>query len=240
MGKKAICFLMVLMATIVSVPLCVLAQDCAGYYLFVNKAEYELIHYDKKDKLTGRVYHKITSVNSSPTKTEATIHSKRHGEEGNLTTEGDYTVYCQEGSVFIDIGIMVNPDLLEAHQNADIKIQGDQLEYPSTLAVGQTLKDGSSTIDVLDKKNGQILSSIVVTITGRTVSEKESINVPAGAYNAYKIKQDMEIRTRTDMNKQVTRLQIVEYFAPGIGMVRSESYKNGKLIAYSVLSKANK
>ena len=80
-----------------------------------------------------------------------------------------------------------------------------------------------------------------MNITGRTVGDKESINVPAGAYNAFKINQDMEMQTKAmGMNMPATRIQTVEYFVPGVGMVRSESYRNGKLMSYSVLNKLSK
>jgi hypothetical protein len=225
-----------MVAIIALVPL--RAQDCAGYYLLNNNAEYELINYDKKDKLTGRVHYKVTSVNSSPTKTEATIHSKIFDEKGRLTTEGDYTVSCHDGSVMIDMRSMVNPDMLSAYQNMEVKMQGDQIDYPTTLAAGQKLKDGTITIDVLDKQSGQALTTMVMTITGRTVGDKESINVPAGAYNAFKINQDMEMQTKAmGMKMPSTRIQTIEYFVPGVGLVRSESYRNGKLLSYSVLNK---
>ncbi|MER2997293.1 TapB family protein [Pontibacter populi] len=242
MKNKVFYFLMLLtVATIVSVPVRVLAQECSGYYMLNNNAEYELINYDKKDKLTGRVHYKVTSVNSSPTKTEANIHSKIYDEKGKLATEGDYTVTCQNGSILIDMRSMMNPGMLAAYKDMDVKMHGDQINYPSTLTAGQKLEDGTFTIDVLDKQSGQALTSIVMNITERIVGDKENINVPAGAYNAYKINQEMEMQTKAmGMSMPATRIQTVEYFVPGVGMVRSESYKNGKLLSYSVLNKLSK
>lgn len=242
MKKRNLLYLFVLVALAwVAAPPKAAAQDCSGYYLLTNDAEYELLNYDRKDKLTGRVHYKVTSINSSPAKTEATIHSKIFDEKGKLTTEGNYTVTCQEGSILIDMRSLLNPDMLAAYRNMEMKMKGDQMDYPSGLTAGQKLKDGSLTIDVLDKESGQQLSSMVMNITGRTVGEQESINVPAGAYNAFKINQDMEMRTKAmGMNMPATRIQTVEYFVPGVGMVRSESYRNGKLLSYSVLNKLAK
>ncbi|NDK56464.1 TapB family protein [Pontibacter fetidus] len=239
MKKRSFWFLLLfVVATIFWAPVSTLAQDCAGYYLLKNNTEYELINYDKKDKLTGRVLYKVTSVNSSPGKTEATIHSKILDEKGKLTTEGDYTVSCQDGSMLIDMRSMVNPDMLAAYQNMEVKMEGDQMDYPSTLTTGQKLKDGTISIDVLDKQSGQPLTSMVMTITGRTVGNTESINVPAGAYNAFKINQDLELQTKAmGMKMPATRMQTIEYFVPGVGLVRTETYRNGKLLAYSVLNR---
>jgi len=242
MKKRILYFLFALVtATIVLPTQNTQAQDCTGYYLLTNNSEYELLNYDRKDKLTGKVHYKVTSVNSSPAKTEATIHSKIYDNKGKLTTEGDYTVSCQDGNILIDMRSMVNPDMLAAYKNMEVKMQGDQMDYPATLTTGQQLKDGTFTIDVLDKESKQPLSSTTMTVTGRKVGEKESINVPAGAFNAFKINQDMEMRTKAmGMNMPATRLQTVEYFAPGVGMVRSEAYRNGKLMSYTVLNKLNK
>lgn len=242
MEKRFLYFLLIILTiTIVSIPKLAYAQECTGYYLLTNNAEYELLNYDRKDKLTGKVHYKVTSVNSSPTKTEASIHSSIYDNKGKLTTEGDYTVSCQDGVILIDMQSMVNPAMLEAYKDMEVKMQGDQMDYPANLTSGQKLKDGTFTIDVLDKQSKQPLSSIVMNVTGRTVGEKESINVPAGAFNAFKISQDMEMQTKAmGMNMPATRVQTVEYFAPGVGMVRSESYRNGKLMSYSVLNKVNK
>ncbi|HEY4651372.1 MAG TPA: hypothetical protein VIG72_08155 [Pontibacter sp.] len=241
MRIKAFCLLLFLvLATIVATPQ-VLAQECSGYYLLTNSAEYELINYDRKDRLAGRVYYKVTSVNSSPTKTEAIIHSRILDDKGNLTTESDYTVSCKDGSMLVDMRSMVNADLLAAYRNMEVKTQGDQLDYPATLTTGQELKDATFTIDVLDKETQQPLTTIVMHVTGRTVGEKENIHVPAGAYTAFKINQELEIRTETmSTNVPPARIRTVEYFVPGLGMVRSEAYKNGKLISYSVLNKVTK
>jgi hypothetical protein len=239
MKNKIFSFLLVfIVATIVSVPVRVMAQDCSGYYMLHNNAEYELANYDKKDKLTGRVQYKVTSVNSSPAKTEATLHSKVFDEKGELATESDYIVTCQNGGILIDIRSMMDPEMFAAYQNMDVKMHGDHLNYPLMLTTGQKLDDGTFTIDVLDKQSGQALTSIVMNITERTVGDKESIHVPAGAYSAFKINQDMEMQTRAvGINMPATRLQTVEYFVPGVGMVRSEAYKNGKLQSYTVLNK---
>ncbi len=242
MFKRVLPYLLFVAVTLTAgFPQQVLAQDCSGYYLLSNNAEYEMITYDKKDKLTGRVHYKVTSVNSSPNETEATIHSKVFDNKGKLTTEGDYVVTCKGESISIDMRSIMNQGMLEAYKDMEVKMQGDFIDYPTSLSAGQKLNDGTMTIDVLDKKNGQALSSIVMSITDRKVGDKESINVPAGSYNAYKINQEMEMQTKAmGMNLPSSRIQTVEYFAPGVGVVRSESYRNGKLMSYSVLNKVSK
>jgi hypothetical protein len=217
------------------------AQHCDSYYMLSNNSEYELLNYDKKDNLTGKVQYKVTAVNSTPAKTEAVVHSKIFDDKGKMVSEGDFTVNCQNGIVSIDMRSMMNQDMMKAYPDMEVKMHGDFIDYPTTLTSGQKLKDVTYTIDVLDKNSGQALSSIIMNITGRTVGSKENVAVPAGNYSGYKINQDMEVRTKAmGVNMPASRLQTVEYFVPGLGMVRSETYRNGKLMSYSVLNKVAK
>ncbi|EJF11837.1 hypothetical protein [Pontibacter sp. BAB1700] len=60
-------------------------------------------------------------------------------------------------------------------------------------------------------------------------------------YEGFKINQDMEVQTRAiGMKMPGTRMQTVEWFVPGTGWIKSETYRNGKLMTYSVLNKINK
>lgn len=241
MKKRPWYFVLLLgLVTVLSAPE-VAAQACTGYYMLTDKSEYELLTFDRKDRQTGRMQYKVTSAKSTPSLTEATVQSKVFDDKDKMVTEGEYTVRCENGTVWIDMNAMVNPGMLAAYKDMEIKMQGDQIDYPSTLRAGQKLKDGSLTMDILDKESKQEISSMVMHVTDRQVGEKAAIKVPAGSYDSFKITQNMEMRSKAmGLNMPAMRMQTVEYFVPGVGMVRSESYRNGKLMAYTVLNKVSK
>ncbi|MBF8964421.1 hypothetical protein I0P70_14300 [Pontibacter sp. FD36] len=216
-------------------------QDCNGYMLLTENAEYEILNYNQRNKLTGRMLYKVTDVRRNGNKSEATVHTQMYDEKGKMANEGSYQVGCENGSIWIDMRSLMNPDMMEAYKNMEVKMEGDHMDYPASLSPGQQLKDGSFTINVIDKGSGQNMSTITMQVTGRTVGNKERLEVPAGTYEGFKINQDMEVQTRAmGMKMPSTRMQTVEWFVPGTGWIKSETYRNGKLMAYSVLNKINK
>ncbi|PVY44227.1 TapB family protein [Pontibacter virosus] len=231
----------VLFWVMLSIPVGTQAQDCNGYMLLTENAEYEILNYNQRNKLTGRVLYKVTDVRRDGNKSEATVHTQMYDEKGKMANEGSYQVGCESGSIWVDMRSLMNPDMMEAYKNMEIKMEGDHMDYPASLSPGQQLKDGSFTINVIDKGSGQNMSTITMQVTGRTVGNKESLEVPAGTYEGFKINQDMEVQTRAmGLKMPGTRMQTVEWFVPGTGWIKSETYRNGKLMAYSVLSKINK
>lgn len=238
MRKMYLLFVIALLCGFLSVPATTKAQDCSGYLLLTENAEYEILNYNQRNKLTGRVLYKVTDVQRNGGKSEATVHSKMYDEKGKMANEGSYKVGCENGSIWVDMRSLMNPDMMSAYKDMEIKMQGDHMDYPASISPGQKLKDGSFTIDVLDKNSGQNMSTITMLVTGRTVGDKERLEVPAGTYEGFKINQDMEVQTRAmGLKMPGTRMQTVEWFVPGTGWVKSETYRNGKLMAYSVLNK---
>ena len=217
------------------------AQDCKGYLLLTENAEYEILNYDQRDKLTGKVMYKVTDVRRNGDKSEATIHTTMYDDKGKLASEGSYQVGCENGSIWVDMRSLMNPSMMEAYKDMEIKMKGDQMAYPATLSPGQKLKDGSFTIDIIDKSSGQNMSTMTMLVTDRTVGDRQQLKVPAGTFEGFKINQDMEMQTRAmGMKMPGTRMQTVEWFVPGTGWVKSETYRNGKLMSYSVLNKIKK
>ncbi|PKV67047.1 TapB family protein [Pontibacter ramchanderi] len=232
---------MLLLWGLLSVPVSGSAQDCNGYLLLTKNAQYEILNYNQRNKLTGRVIYKVTDVRRDGNKTEATVHTQLYDEKGKMANEGSYQVGCENGSIWVDMRSLMNPDMMEAYKNMEVRMEGDHMDYPASLSPGQQLKDGTFTINVIDKGSGQNMSTITMLVTGRTVGDKERLEVPAGTYEGFKINQDMEVQTRAmGMKMPGARMQTVEWFVPGTGWVKSETYRNGKLMAYSVLNKINK
>ncbi|MBD1398891.1 hypothetical protein H9Q13_17105 [Pontibacter sp. JH31] len=226
---------------VMAIPAATIAQDCSGYLLLAENAEYEILNYNQRDKLTGKVMYKVTDVRKQGDKSEATIHTKMYDDKGKLASEGSYQVGCESGSIWIDMRSLMNPEMMEAYKNMEIRMEGDHMDYPATLSPGQKLKDGSFTINIVDKGSGQNISTITMAVTDRTVGERQQLEVPAGTYQGFKINQQMEMQTRAmGMKMPGTRMQTVEWFVPGTGWVKSESYRNGKLVSYSVLNKITK
>ena len=231
--------LLILLVVVLAVP--AKAQNCNEYMLLSNNAQYEILTYNNKDKLESRATYHVKNVNRNNGKVEATIQTKVYDNKDKPVSEGEFTVGCDGGTISMDMRSMMNPGMMEAYKNMEVSMEGDKMLYPGSLKAGQKLEDGTMTITVKDSGSGQTMSTMAMKITDRTVEGKESIKVPAGTYDSYKISQNTEMENRAmGMKMPGMRIQTVEYYVPSLGMVRSESYRNGKLMSYSVLNKVSK
>ena len=68
--------------------------------------------------------------------------------------------------------------------------------------------------------------NMTVNVTDREVIGKETVTTKAGTYECYKVSQKMSMKYIVN-----AQFSSVEYYAEGVGHVKSESYnKGGKLI----------
>ena len=77
------------------------------------------------------------------------------------------------------------------------------------------------------------MMNMTTTITDRKVEKKETIETPAGSFHCLIVTQKTTIANKL-LNKEYPSK---DWYVPGFGVVRSESYKsNGKLMGYSLLT----
>jgi hypothetical protein len=77
---------------------------------------------------------------------------------------------------------------------------------------------------------------MTVTITDRKVVGKESVTTPAGTFDCFKITSNSTIKTKTVVGITM-EFSAIEWLAPKAAIVKSESYKKGKLQGYTLLTK---
>lgn len=215
-------------------------SNCADYEMLRENAAYEMTSYDRKDRQTGRVLYEVRDLNRSGNQIEADMHTKVYDDKGKLVTEGNFAIGCDDGSIWMDMRSMMSEQMANGFQNMEMTMEGDRMLYPQGLQVGQKLPNGTMTMKMSDKGSGQPAMTMVMNVVDRTVEAKEAVNVPAGNYQGYKIRQQAEIENHAmGMKMPGMRMETVEYYVPKVGVVRSETYRNGKLLSYTVLSKIN-
>jgi hypothetical protein len=94
--------------------------------------------------------------------------------------------------------------------------------YPAGLSAGQTLPDANITVSA--STGGVSILNLTVIITNRKVVGTESVTVPAGTFECFKITYDVETKMMFKVNATVT-----EYVNMGVGNVKTETFdKKGK------------
>jgi hypothetical protein len=204
------------------------AQKCS-YMVLSAGAEIEMTHYDKGGDESMK---SITKVLSS-TGGEAKVAIKMLSKKGKELTKAQGTYRCRGDIFSFDLQMMLPPQQMEGMKDMEIKATPAELEFPSNMVVGSTLKDASMTIE--SYMNGMKLMTMSFAITNRKVESKESITTPAGTYDCFKISDNIKMKSVMNMDMRSTT-----WFAPGVGMIKTESYRGDKLMGTTMLTKVTK
>jgi len=209
-----------------------LAQECTSYYLLTKGANVEISLYDDKQKLSGRQEWTVRDVGINAKQTLATAAVVMYNGEGReLARADDITIQCADGQYSIDMrSLMMNG--APTGPAASGKSESAMALYPSSLQVGMTLPEANFTVDTSPAGFG---IRVKMAIKDRKVEGQETITTPVGKFNCYRIAYTYQMKAGIGVSYDG-----IEWFSPGVGVIKSESYRKGKLIGSSVLTKFTK
>ncbi len=221
-------------AILLMVSIAMQAQDCFKYFPQKEGTVMKTKHYDKKDKETGESVITILQKASSGGRQQIDVKFESTSPNTDSAFVGEYAYICEDGKVYVEMKSYLG-NQLAAYKGMDIEIDGDNIEMPTNPEAGQELGGGNVIATV--KNQGIPMMKISLDISNRKVEKKETLKTPAGTFDCFKITQDTESKIGFIKVKGSS----AEWFAEGIGLVRSESYdKRGKLVSYSVLHEITK
>lgn len=214
------------------------AQCHNAYFPMSDGVKFEQTSYNAKDKEEG----KTVSIVSSSNDEKVIVKNEIYDKKGELITSGDYEVICEGEQIKIDIEQFIPDELLSNYQNMEVIIEGDFLEFPNDLNVGQNLPDGNGKIEIkMGDGAVNMVTTITLTFTNRKVELQESLTTPAGTFETYKISQTTISEMEIMGISRETSVTSSNWIAKGVGTVKSENYdKKGKLIGYSLLTSFSK
>ncbi len=217
----------------------VYCQTCNdGYYPFNAGASWQLSSYTASNKLTDKSTSTINTVTKSTNGFKANVTGTGEDAKGKETFHSNYDIECANNVFKVDMKNMFNPDQMNAYKESkdmSIEFDGDNLETPKNLKVGDSLKTSSMTMTV--KNNGDVMVTMVMVIYDRYVQGKEDLTVPAGTYSCYKISYKTRVTSSYAGIPMKNTFETTQWLAKGIGMVKMESYNKGKLSSYTLLTK---
>src|SRR5688572_6230326 len=120
--------------------------QCNEFYQLENGSEWEFENYNAKGKLTGKTQQKVTSFTQAGSGYTATVHSVMVNDKGKEQFKSDLEMKCEGGTFYIDMRNFITEDQLKSLGSYETKVEATNLEVPSKLSIGQTLKDGNITI----------------------------------------------------------------------------------------------
>jgi hypothetical protein len=205
------------------------AQECPMYFPDKVGTIREMKSYDHRNRLTSivrqEILDKVVTDNAVRVKVRSTSYDNKESE----VYSGELEFICENGVFTFDLRNFLDPATMAAYDETTVNISGTNLEYPAVMTVGSGLPDGS----VLMAIEGPMRLNFSVNITDRKIEGREEITTDAGTFMCYKITYNVASRAViVNVNSSA-----VEWVAPGVGTVRTESYdRRGRLTGYSVLT----
>lgn len=207
------------------------AQDCRTFFLMNSGNEVETTFYDKKGEVSGRSLSKVSRVKQDGERLEAyfgtTVYSAKGKEQ---LSNSDVTVTCSKGTYTMDLRNLVPAESMASMKDMDVRVSGNFAEYPARLEPGMVLKDADMLAE--PSTGGMALLRMTVMLKNRKVEGKESVTTPVRTFDCYKITYDANLKMGIGVNYQVA-----EWFAPGFGVVKTETYRNGKIVGSTLITK---
>lgn len=190
---------------------------------------------DSKGKVT--VFSKTTCYDTYTDSTDAIIYKvKTEITDANnaFMSSREYEMKCKDSKLEIDVESYADPNALNKFQNMAIEIDTDDMSYPNSLSIGQTLPDAEITITTVSRFSNA--HDFKMRIMNREVISEESVTVSAGTFHCYKITYDMKLKSPVKK-----KFQVCEYISEGVGKVKTETYtKKGKISSSSLLVELKK
>ena len=199
------------------------AQDCNGYYFLQNNKTIEMAILNKKGEQSAKQVYTVSNVNNSGISTTADLNTEMFDKKGKSTAKGKARIKCDGGMMMVDMKMSIPMQPGGPAAESDVKADDIYMEYPTTMNVGDNLKNASMHLDM---DNNGMKQTVDMEVFDRKVESKENVTTPAGSWDCYKISYKSKMKIKTMGIGMPMNIEGVEYFAPGFGVVKTQS-KNG-------------
>lgn len=215
--------------------------QCNSFYPLKENMRYEYDHFDRKEKLSLRMSQIFKNITGSGTNMSATLAQEMFDpKKGDKIASSELVWECKDGTLHFDMKSMaLNMDNIQQMNMGDagmsVDVTGDELDLPTDLQVGQTLRDVSYHIKMT--MSGVNLMNRTFNVKERKVEAQESVTTPAGTFDCYKI----TFITVSEGGIGSGTVKTAMWYAKDAGLIKAENYKeDGKMISRQVLAKLSK
>jgi hypothetical protein len=204
-----------------------LAQDCNNYYFLQKNKTVEMTITNKKGDANGKQVYTVSDVTSNGDVITATVNSEMFDKKGKSIAKGHSQIACNGGVMMIDMTMQLPQQQQEQFAKADVKADKIFIEYPNNMKAGDKLKDATLSMDI---DNAGMKQNINMVTSDRTVAAKESVTTTAGTWDCFKITYKSKVTVKTMGIGMPFNIEGTEWFAPGFGIVKTESKYGGTAI----------
>lgn len=210
-----------------------MAQDCTFFFPQTKGTQLVRRGYDANKNLQNVMVYEVVDVQNTPSGELVTANYKYTDKSGKVVTTGSMQASCENGEFFMDMKEVASFPTAVSMMNTDVVVVGDFMNYPNTFSSDFEETEDSfdnATINVYKKGNRKDRANI--SVSDREYVTNEQVETPAGTFDCAKVRYNIDIRSP----KETISGYGYEWYAPNIGIVRSEQYgKNNVLQSYTVL-----
>ncbi len=203
------------------------AQDCNNYYFLQNNKTIEMTVYNRKGDPDGKYIYTVSDVKNSGATTTGTFQSEMFNKKGKSTVKGSGKVECKGGAMFMDMRVILPQAQQEQFAKADAKLESIYIEYPVDMKAGDQLKDANMNLEI---DNNGMKQSVIMNVSNRKVEAKESVTTTAGTWDCFRISSKTRVNIKTMGIGIPVNFESTEWYAPGFGIVKTESKHGGTAI----------
>lgn len=212
-----------ILASLLFVSYGVFSQECKGLMSMQPKSALEFLHFNAKGKQESS--HKTVIASNTTENGVITVVTENtyYDDKSKEVYKANQTYTCKDGVFSFDMGNMFDPAVMAGYQSMEVKLVSDRMDFPTTLTEGQTLNNGTATMTISNQ--GMKMMTMTTVVSNRKVEKKESVTVPAGTFECYKLTYDVETKIMFKV-----QAKCADWYCPELGIVKSESFDSkGKL-----------
>jgi hypothetical protein len=204
------------------------SQKCKNYYFLQNNKTIEMTILNKKGEPNGKQVYAVTKVNSSGDNITATVNSEFFDKSGKSLFKAANVIQCNAGVMMMDMKMSLPQAQASQIKDPTATASNVYIEYPADMKEGDNLKDATMQVDI---ENNGMKQSVNMQVINRKVQGKENITTPAGSWECFKITNTTKMKVKTMGIGIPVNSDVTEWFAPGFGIVKSESKGGGTIIS---------
>lgn len=218
------------------------AGGCSNALLFKKGVVIEATTYDGNGKVLGLQSSEVLRVYKEKDELISEVNMKTTNAQGKEEKIIKAEYRCDGENFVMDMTF-----LRHVAPGSNVKTAG--LFFPLNIKVGETLPEASHTVNIASGgKNMKIVSEI----KNRKVEAKESITIPAGTFDAYRISAVIDATTEMDgmsgemkksmqdAKKRMGENRFIIWYTPELTVLKMEMYMGGKLQSKTEITRIQK
>jgi hypothetical protein len=184
-----------------------------------------------------------TELNKKKTRTTTTVLLKSglYDDKSHLQQQQDLTFRCSRDTTYTDGLTLFDQESLKSFRERIFDFVPVKIAWPNNPTIGSALPDGGSVVQV--RSSAVDIAKVSSLVRKRkVVSGPAAVSTPAGTFQCYQVEAQRESLTKARADVAfATTVRQVDYYAPGVGIVKTELYdKKGKLARTYTLTKISK